>query len=157
MDKLRIIIGGDHAGYFLKEHLKKYLVRKELNFIDVGPARAKAVDYPDFAEKVAEAVSSGQYDRGILICGSGIGVAIAANKIPGIRAAVCNDVISTKLSREHNDTNILALGARMITEAQAEEIVDIWLQTDFVREDRHIRRVQKITQIEKKYLKDDRI
>jgi ribose 5-phosphate isomerase B len=153
---LRVIIGADHAGYPLKEHLKKYLTAQRIEVADVGAEGDKSVDYPDYAEKVAEAVSSGGYERGILVCGSGIGMAITANKLPGVRAAVGNDVLAAQLSREHNDANILALGARIIDAQQAEAIVNVWLKTDFGG-GRHAQRIQKITEVEEKYLKHEGI
>ncbi|MBI4744230.1 MAG: ribose 5-phosphate isomerase B [Actinobacteria bacterium] len=151
---MKIAIGSDHAGFELKEKLKKILETKNISCNDVGPDNDKLVDYPDYAEKTALLVASGICKRGILICGSGVGMAIVANKIPGVRAVLCSDVETARLSREHNDTNVLSLGARKINYELAIQIIDVWLNTDFSKDERHNRRVQKIKDIEKKYLKD---
>jgi ribose 5-phosphate isomerase B len=146
---MKIAIGADHAGYELKEHIRQFLIGKGNQVIDVGTNNTDPVDYPDLAEKVALLVATGQSERGIIVCGTGIGVAIAANKIPGVRAANCNDVICAKLSREHNNSNILTMGARLINRELAEEIVEAWLVTKFAG-GRHARRVKKINEIEKR-------
>ncbi|RJQ30909.1 MAG: ribose 5-phosphate isomerase B [Actinobacteria bacterium] len=138
---MKLAIGCDHAGYELKEHLKSYLCDYEI--IDVGTNSADSVDYPDFAHKAAKLVSEGQADRAILVCGSGVGMSMAANKVPGIRAAKCDDVTCARLSREHNDANVLCLGARYISPETAEEMVEVWLKTLF-EGGRHQRRVDKI-------------
>jgi len=149
---MKIAIGCDHAGFELKEKIKKLL--KELNhdYKDFGTNSGESVDYPDFALKVAECVASKVCDRGILICGSGIGMSMSANKVPGVRAALCSNTEMAKLSREHNDANVLTMGARLIDGDTAKEIVKVWLKTEFLGE-RHLRRVNKMKDIEKKYSK----
>lgn len=142
-----VAIGSDHGGFQLKEEIKKLLAEENIAFEDFGTHSAQSVDYPDIAQTVGEAVVSGQYTRGILICGTGIGISIAANKIKGIRAALCHDVFSAKMTREHNDTNVLAMGERVIGPGLARMIVSTWLATDFVG-GRHAARVEKISQLE---------
>ncbi|MBO8168521.1 MAG: ribose 5-phosphate isomerase B [Thermoanaerobacteraceae bacterium] len=149
---MKIALGSDHGGYQLKETIKAFLDELGMEYKDFGTDCEESVDYPDFALKVAEAVAGGQYDRGILICGTGIGIGIAANKVLGIRAALCHDVFSAKASREHNDANILSLGQRVIGPGLALEIVKAWLSTGFAG-GRHQRRVDKIKAIEEKYSK----
>ena len=146
---MRIAIGADHAGFALKEDIKKALAEIGLPVEDFGTGSSDSVDYPDFAERVARGVASGQFDRGILICGTGIGMAIAANKIPGIRAATVTDQEMARLSREHNDANILAIGGRILDRKKALEIVRIFLETPFAG-DRHQRRIDKITNLERR-------
>ncbi len=148
---MRIAIGSDHGGYRLKETIKVFFDEIGLHYQDFGTVDEESVDYPDFAQKVAAAVAAGEYDRGIVVCGTGIGVAIAANKVRGIRAALCHDVFSAKASREHNDANVLTLGQRVIGPGLALEIVKAWLKADFAG-GRHQRRVDKIKAIEEKYL-----
>lgn len=138
-----IPIASDHAGFALKEHLKKVLDKLGVPYQDLGTTSAESVDYPDFAKKVAEAVSSGQSDRGLLVCGSGQGMAMTANRYPGVRAAVAIDEEMAQLSREHNDANILTLGGRLTEPDQAERIVKVWLETPFSG-GRHATRVAKI-------------
>lgn len=145
---MNIIIGADHAGYELKEKIKKYLIAGGFDVTDVGTANNDLVDYPEFAEKVGLGVSEGGFDRGILFCGSGIGMAIAANKLKNVRAATGNDLYSARLSREHNDANVLAIGSRLVSAQLAEEIVDLWLNTEF-EGGRHQRRIDKISELEK--------
>jgi ribose 5-phosphate isomerase B len=137
-------IGSDHAGFDYKEKLKILLKKMGMDFKDFGTTSDKSVDYPDFAHVVSEAVSSGEYDRGILICGTGIGMCITANKHAGIRAAVCESVESARLTREHNDANVLCLGARIISWEKAEEVVRIFLSTPFSGGERHLNRIKKI-------------
>lgn len=149
---MRIAIGSDHGGFKLKEVVKEYLSKEKFAFDDFGTFNEESVDYPDFARKVAEAVASGTYDRGILICGTGIGIGIAANKVPGIRAALCHDVFSAQASREHNDANILTMGERVIGAGLALEIVKTWLAANFSG-GRHAGRIEKIREIEKNYLR----
>lgn len=140
---MRIALGADHAGYQLKENLKAYLQGRGHAVDDCGTASAASCDYPDFAREVAARVASGAAERGILICGTGIGMAIAANKTPGVRAAKVNSEYEAQLSRQHNDANVLTLGARILGEEQAKKIVDVWLATPFAG-GRHQRRVDKI-------------
>ncbi|MGI5838825.1 MAG: ribose 5-phosphate isomerase B [bacterium] len=147
---MRIAIGSDHAGYELKERVKELLTDLDLDFTDYGTNSLDSVDYPDIGSKVAEAVANNEYDRGILACGTGIGMSITANKVPGVRAALCYDLFSTRLSREHNDANVLVLGARVLGYGLALEIVHTWLLTDFVG-GRHSRRIGKIADLDKKY------
>ncbi|WP_277998712.1 ribose 5-phosphate isomerase B [Moorella sulfitireducens (nom. illeg.)] len=147
---MRVALGSDHGGFHLKAVIKEYLDRQGIANYDFGTYDAGAVDYPDFARKVAEAVASGEYDRGILCCGTGIGVCIAANKVPGIRAAHCHDTFSARASREHNDANILTMGERVVGPGLALEIVATWLEAGFSG-GRHARRVAKISAIEASY------
>ncbi len=147
---MRIAIGSDHGGWRLKKEIIALLQEKGIACQDFGTFSPEAADYPDFALKVAEAVRSGEYDRGILCCGTGIGVAIAANKVPGIRAALCHDPFSARAAREHNNANILTLGERVIGPGLAKEIVETWLKAEF-QGGRHARRVEKITMIEERY------
>ena len=131
----------------MSDSLKKFLEERKIEFLDVGTFSADSVDYPDFAMLAAEKVSHGDYDRGILICGSGIGMCIVANKFSGVRAAVCHDVSSAEMSRKHNDSNMLGLGADVINEELARKILHVWLETKF-EGGRHLRRIQKISDIE---------
>ena len=142
-----VALGADHAGFELKEALKRTLDARGVSWRDFGTSSADPVDYPDYAAAVAEAVAAGQADRGILFCGSGVGMAIAANKIPGIRSALIGDVDEAALAREHNDLNVLSLAARRVAQADAERIVNTFLDTPFAG-GRHARRVQKIQQLE---------
>lgn len=148
ISNMRIGIGSDHGGYELKEKIKDYLKEKNIEIVDYGTNSLKSVDYPEYAKKTAEGVISKECDRAILICGTGIGISIAANKVKGIRCALCSDTYSAKMSREHNDSNILALGARVLGEDLAKEIVKSWLNAEFLG-GRHERRVEKIMEIEK--------
>jgi len=148
MSVMKIALGADHAGYELKETIKQWLQQQGHTVADAGTTSAESVDYPDFALKVGEEVAEGLCERGILVCGSGIGMAMAANKVAGVRAAnVCN-AIEAQLSREHNDANVLALGARLIDPAAALDIVKTWLDTPFSG-GRHQRRVDKMAAIER--------
>jgi ribose 5-phosphate isomerase B len=145
---MKIAIGADHAGFELKEKIKQALLRRGLLLDDQGTISTDSVDYPDFARKVGEEVAGGRADLGILVCGSGIGMSIAANKVPGVRAAnVCSEY-EAQMSREHNDANVLTLGARILDEDRAMKIVDKWLNTPFAG-GRHQRRVDKIAEIER--------
>lgn len=150
---MKIALGSDHGGYSLKESIKKYLIEKGYEVEDFGTHSLESVDYPHYALKAALAVSKGQCDKGILVCSTGIGVSIAANKVRGIRAALCGDLLSARLTREHNDTNVLALGAFITGEKLALAIVDTWLNTPFSGDERHKRRINAISEIEKQYLK----
>ncbi len=144
---MKIAIGSDHRGYHLKEKLANILRTKGHEVTDEGTLATEAVDYPDFAEIVAKNVSEGAVDRGILICGTGIGMAITANKFPGVRAAACTDEITAEISRRHNDLNVLCLSADMLSPRNVERMVEIWIKTDF-EGGRHQRRVDKILKIE---------
>jgi len=147
-----IALGADHGGFRLKESLKPLLEMLGLSVRDVGVYEEAPADYPDLALKVAELVSSGTATRGVIIDGAGIGSSIAANKVPGIRAALCYDKASARNSREHNDSNVLTLGARLLTETQAEEVLRTWISTPFAG-GRHQGRVDKIAAIERQFLK----
>lgn len=149
---MKIAVGSDHAGFKLKEEIVKHLQSKGYDFKDFGTYSDASCDYPDFAEIVAREVADKNYDLGILVCGTGIGISIAANKVPGIRAAVCGDTFSAHASREHNNANILAMGARVVGTGVALDIVDCFLNAKF-EGDRHARRINKITELEKKYMK----
>jgi ribose 5-phosphate isomerase B len=149
---LKIALGSDHGGFALKEKIKAYLIEKGYEIEDFGTYSTESVDYPAFALKAALAVSKGECEKGIVICSTGIGISIAANKVKGVRAALCGDLLSARLTREHNDTNILALGAFIVAEKLAYAIVDTWLGTEFSKEERHQRRIDRITEIENKYL-----
>jgi ribose 5-phosphate isomerase B len=145
---MKIALGADHAGFELKEQIKQHLQQRQIQVQDQGTTSTDSVDYPDFARKVAHEVSERQADLGILVCGSGIGMAISANKIHGIRAANVSSEYEAQMSREHNNANILALGSRILDREQAFHIVDKWLATDFAG-GRHQRRVEKIAEMEK--------
>lgn len=145
---LKIAIGSDHGGFRLKEEIKDYLRQQGVEHTDFGTYSTASVDYPDIAQTVGEKVVAGEFERGILICGTGIGISIAANKVPGVRAALCGDVFSARMSREHNNANILALGERVIGSGLALMIVQTWLETEFAG-GRHARRVEKIGALEK--------
>lgn len=151
--KMKIALGSDHGGYQLKENLKKYLKELNVEYKDFGCNSEKSVDYPDIGFKIAIEVKNRNYDKGILICGTGIGMSIVANKIKGIRASLCHDVFSARYTREHNDANILTLGGRVIDSGLAKEIVKVWLNTDFSGEERHLKRLNKIKQEEDKIYK----
>ncbi len=146
---MRISIGSDHAGFELKSKIKEFLAPGH-EVIDRGTFSAESVDYPDYAEAVANEVTSGNAERGILVCGTGIGMSIAANKVPGIRAALCHDVETARLSREHNDANILAVGGRTTDHELAIRMVQEWLVTEF-NGSRHARRLEKIRKIEENH------
>ena len=151
MARERIIIGADHAGFLLKEAIKPLLADMGLDVTDSGTDCERPVDYPDFAACVAEAVSAGRYPRGILICGSGVGMTIVANRFPGVRAALCLDEETARLSRMHNDANILVLAGRKTDPTQARRIVQVWLTTAF-EGGRHQARLDKIRKTELKLL-----
>ncbi|HVJ05154.1 MAG TPA: ribose 5-phosphate isomerase B [Candidatus Saccharimonadales bacterium] len=145
---MKIALGADHAGYLLKDRIRQYIVERGYSVIDEGTNTSDSVDYPDYALKVAGDVAAGRAERGILVCGSGIGMAITANKVPGIRAAnICSEY-EAQMSREHNNLNVLTLGARILDEEAAEHIVQIWLDTPFSG-GRHSGRLEKIHEIEK--------
>ena len=140
---MTVALGSDHGGFALKQALVEHLNQKGVEFKDFGVFCSESADYPDIAVQVAEAVACGEYEKGVILCGTGVGVSIAANKVPGIRAAHCHDVFSAQMSREHNDANILTLGERVIGPGLAAMIVDVWLATEFSG-GRHERRVGKI-------------
>ena len=146
---MKITIGSDHAATALKDEVKKVLAEFDAEIKDVGTFGTDRVDYPDIAEKVCADVVSGDADRGIVLCGTGIGISIAANKIKGIRCALCGDVYSAKMSREHNNANVLAMGGRVLGFGLAGEIVRAWMTTDFAG-GRHQQRLDKITALESK-------
>jgi ribose 5-phosphate isomerase B len=141
--KIEVLLGADHGGVALKEALLPFLTERQVSWKDLGTFGDQAVDYPDIAFQVARAVAGGEAAKGILICGSGIGMAITANRVPGVRAAVCNDLYSARLARAHNDANILALGGRMIGPGLAREVVTLFLTTPFEK-GRHLRRIRKM-------------
>lgn len=148
---MKIAIGADHAGYELKEIITNLLKETGYEPVDMGTGSSCSVDYTDYAEAVAKAVSDGIYERGILICGTGIGMSIVANKFKNIRAALCNDLFTAKMSRLHNDANILCMGSRVIGTGLAKEIVKTWLTTNF-EGDRHLKRLEKLNLIERKVI-----
>ena len=150
---MKIGLGCDHGGYNLKLEIKKYLEAKGIECVDYGTNNAEeSVDYPIYGQKVAEAVVAKDVDYGILCCGTGIGISLAANKVPGIRCAVVSDTFSAKMSKAHNNANMLSLGERVLGKGLALEIVEAWLTTEF-EGDRHLRRVNLISEIENKYNK----
>jgi ribose 5-phosphate isomerase B len=144
---MKIAIGNDHGGVALKQHLVRYLEEKGFEVVNFGSDVTESTDYPIYAERVGRAVVSGECDRGILICGTGIGISISANKIHGVRCALCSEPVSCQLSREHNNANIVAMGARTIGPVMAEAIVDVFLTTDFLG-GRHATRVDMIAALE---------
>lgn len=144
---MKLAIGSDHGGFHLKEAIKTYLLAHNYEVTDFGTESEDSCDYPDFALPVAEAVAKGEYDRGILICGTGIGIGIVANKVKGVRAALCHDTFSAEACRNHNDANILTMGERIVGEGLALKIVETFLNSDF-EGGRHQRRVDKIKALE---------
>lgn len=149
---MNIVLGSDHAGFRLKDELKALITSLGHTVQDVGCHCADSVDYPDYAKAACEQVLSGNADRGILICGTGVGMSIAANKIPGIRCALVHDTFTAKATREHNDSNVLALGERVIGPGVAQDIVRTWLETPFSEGERHRNRVNKVKAIEDQYI-----
>jgi ribose 5-phosphate isomerase B len=147
-----IVIGSDHGGLGLKEAMTRYLIGRGIQVSDIGTDNGDSVDYPRFGLKVAEMVASGSADLGILVCGTGIGMSITANKVPGIRAALATDVFMGRMAKEHNNANILVLGGRVLDEQEACEIVATWLDSTF-EGGRHQGRLDQIAEIEKKYCK----
>lgn len=143
-----IAIGCDHAGFDLKKEIEEHLNEIEIKFKDYGTFDKKSCDYPDYAKKTCEGVLSGDCELGILICGTGIGMSMAANKIKGIRAAACSDYFGAKFTREHNDANILCLGARVIGPGLACELVDVFINTQFSEGANHIRRISKLSDLD---------
>src|SRR5438105_6834846 len=148
---MRICVGSDHAGFSLKEFLRKYLVELGHEVEDVGTHSTEPVDYPDYAEKVVDSVLQGKTERGVLVCGSGVGASVAANKIPGARAGLCHDTYSAHQGVEHDHMNVLVLGGRVIGEEMARELVHAFVNAKCSHEERHLRRLGKIAAIEKRY------
>ena len=146
---MKIAIGCDHGGYLLKQDVLIYLEEHDYDFEDFGCFNTDSVDYPIYGEKVARAVASGECDFGIVICTTGIGISIAANKVKGIRCALLSDLMTARMTREHNDTNVMALGAGVVGENLALEIADTWLGTEFSGDERHQRRIDKLRALEK--------
>ncbi len=153
---MRVAIAADHAGFELKRDLAGQIAQQGHDVTDLGTHSTAPVDYPDMAEAVATAVRNGQADRGLLVCGSGAGVSVAASKFPGIRAAVCHDSYTARQAVEHDDVNVLCLGARVVGPALARILVDTFLAASFSGEERHMRRLAKIDGIENRFLRDDR-
>jgi ribose 5-phosphate isomerase B len=145
---MRIAIGADHAGFVLKEHIRQKLQAEGHEVIDFGTSSQESTDYPDYALQVSRQVAQERADRGILVCATGIGMSIAANKVDGVRAAAVTSSEAARLTREHNDANVLALGAKLVDETQSDELVDVFLNTEFSG-GRHARRVAKIARIER--------
>jgi len=148
-----IALGADHAGYVLKEALKGWLINHGYQVLDLGTHSTESVDYPDYAGLVAESVADHKVERGLLICGTGVGMSIAANKVPGVRAALCADLYTARMSREHNDANVLVLGGRLMGADMASDILQAWLETAFAG-GRHARRVEKIADVEVRHAGD---
>lgn len=145
---MRIALGSDHAGYLLKQHLARHLAEVGYTVFDLGTHTEDPVDYPDFAAAVAKAVVDGRADRGVMVCGSGAGACVAANKVRGIRAAVAHDTYTAHQAVEHDDVNVLCLGSRVIGIAMAEELVDVFLKARFTNEERHLRRLNKLNALD---------
>jgi RpiB/LacA/LacB family sugar-phosphate isomerase len=148
---MRISIAGDHAGFELKEHIKAFLTDEGHEVQDLGAYDTTPCDYPDFAESLGKVILSGGCDKAILLCGSGVGASVAANKIPGIRAGLCHDTYSAHQGVEHDNMNLLVLGGRVIGEAMANELVHAFVAANFSNEERHVRRLAKVQAIEEKY------
>ena len=145
---MKIVLGSDHGGFYLKEEIARWLEARSIEVVDVGAYNTDSVDYPDISAKAAKEILEGRCERGILVCGTGIGIGIAANKIDGIRAALCHDVYSARKSREHNDANILTLGERVVGIGAALLVVEEWLKAEF-EGGRHEKRVAKIKELER--------
>ena len=152
-NKLRIVIGCDHAAIEMKKAVTAMLESKGYSVTDVGAYSTEPCDYPDIAHALCIKIMSGECDRGFLICGTGIGMSLVANKHPGIRAACCSDLYSAELTRRHNDTNVLCFGARVIDESTALKLAEIFVETDFEADsERHVRRIKKMSELEAKYM-----
>ncbi len=147
---MRIATGADHAGFLLKEIVQEFLARLGHELTDLGTHNTDPVDYPDYAEAVANAILAGRCERGVLICGSGVGASVAANKLPGIRAGLCHDTYSAHQGVEHDDMNMLVMGGRVIGEETAKELVRVFVAAQFTNEERHLRRLAKVRAIEEK-------
>ena len=152
MSKIKIALASDHGGFNLKSKIKDYLQSNGYEISDFGTDSTESCDYPDYALPAAEEVASGKCDRGIIVCTTGVGVSIVANKVPGVRCALCQDEYCAEFTRRHNNANVLALGGKVVTEEIALKLVDIFLNTEF-EGGKHQRRVEKITAVEKKYCK----
>jgi ribose 5-phosphate isomerase B len=150
---MKIAVGADHAGFGLKQEIVDFLKEKDYDYHDFGTMNAQRVDYPDLAEVVSEAVACGEYDIGILVCGSGIGMSIAANKVPGIRAALCFNSFMARMTRDHNNANVLVLGDWIVGSKLAFDIVETFLSTPFCNKERHAKRVRLIAALERKHRK----
>jgi RpiB/LacA/LacB family sugar-phosphate isomerase len=150
---MRLVIGADHAGFELKQQLATHLREQGHEVIDRGTTSSEPVDYPDFAEAVGNALRNSEAERGVLVCGSGVGASVAANKVPGIRAGLCHDTYSARQGVEHDDMNVLVLGARVIGLELAKELVDRFISVQFTGEERHRRRLEKIAALETRYRK----
>jgi ribose 5-phosphate isomerase B len=148
---MKLVMGSDHAGYALKEAMGDVLRKLGYEILDVGAFDDKPSDYPDFAEKVGRAVLDGKAERGVLICGSGVGASVAANKLPGIRAGMCHDTYSAHQGVEHDDINVLVLGSRVVGVALAQDLIKAFLGAKFTNEERHVRRLGKVKALEAKY------
>jgi RpiB/LacA/LacB family sugar-phosphate isomerase len=148
---MRIVLGSDHAGFDMKQDLVGFVRGLGHEIVDVGTNSTAPVDYPDFAESVGMAVRNGQAERGVLVCGSGVGASVAANKIPGIRAGLCHDSYSARQGVEHDDINVLVLGSRVVASELARDLVRIFLAAKFSGEERHVRRLGKIRNLESKF------
>lgn len=147
---MKVILSADHAGMTIRNEVKDLLEEMNIDYVDTGCEGSESVDYPDYALPAAERVANGEFDRGILICGTGIGMSIAANKVKGVRCGLVHDVFSAKATRQHNNTNVLAMGERVIGAGLAREIAKTWLETEF-EGGRHNRRVDKVTTYEKEH------
>ncbi len=150
---MKLIIGSDHAGFELKEYLLTVLRARNIEVVDWGVADETPADYPDIGQAVAEKISRQEFDCGILICGTGIGMSIVANRFPGVRAALCHDLYTARLSREHNDANLLVLGGRLLGKGLAKEILQVWLDSEF-QGGHHQRRIAKINSLDQKISKE---
>ncbi len=149
---MRVAVGADHAGFPLKDQVLELLEKEGHSVIDLGTHSTESVDYPDYAQAVGESVVKGETQVGILLCGSGVGASIAANKVPGIRAALCHDVFSARQSREDDDANVLCLGPRVIGPALAQELIRVFLAARFSNAERHLRRLEKVAGLEKRLM-----
>jgi ribose 5-phosphate isomerase B len=148
---MRVVVGADHAGFTLKQEIADDLRRRGHDVLDVGTNSTEPVDYPDSAEAVGRAVTDGRAERGVLVCGSGVGASVAANKLPGVRAAICHDAYSAHQGVEHDDMNVLVLGGRVIGPALAHELVEAYLSARFSGEERHVRRLEKVKGLEARF------
>ena len=148
---MKIAVGADHAGFLLKQDVAALLRKDGHAVVDVGTDSTEAVDYPDFAEAVGQAILDGRAERGVLVCGSGVGASVAVNKLPGIRAAICHDIYSAHQGVEHDDMNVLVLGGRIVGPAVVPELVRAFVGAQFTGEERHARRLAKVKAIEKRY------